>query len=100
MGDIDGCLYLPTMKWDKNDFILTKIGLTKQHIDKRFGLRFEWKIKRSDGLKYDMRDARLHVNVNANTNNGLHLLYPFDDEINCYISWQRIYNHHESNEIN
>ena len=96
LGRIDGYLYLPTLKWDKtNDFIFTRISLTPQHIDARFGFKFNWKLKRLYGFKYDMRDAKLELNIFAN---GSRLSYPFDDEINCNISWQTIYIHDHDND--
>ena len=88
LGHIDAYLYLPTIKWDENDCIFTKIALQQQPVHFDYGFKFNWKLKRLYGFKYDMRDAKLDINVFAHDSNSL---YPFDDEITCNISWQTIF---------
>lgn len=90
MDHIAAYLYLPTIKWDKNDFIFTKIPLQEQPVNLDVGIKFVWKLKRLYGFKFDMRDAKLDINIFAHDSNSL---YPFNDEIKCNISWQTIYIH-------
>ena len=93
LGHIDAFLNVPTIEWDKNDVIFTKIPLEPQPVNFDYGFKFVWKLKRLYGFKYDMRDAKLDVNIFAHDSNSL---YPFNDEIKCTISWQTIYMHEMS----
>ena len=88
LGHIDAYLYLPTVKWDNNDCIFTKIALQQQAVNLDDEIKFVWKFKRLYGFKYDTRDAKLDINVFGYDSNSL---YPFNDEIKCNISWQTIF---------
>ena len=85
---IDGCLYLKTIRWNKNDFVCTKILLTSKSVDIKFGTTFSWKFHRLLAFRHDMRDAHVEINVCFGENSND--MGQIENEIKCTILWQKI----------